>query len=212
MTDDLIARLTADLRPVRHWRLPLLLASLLTAGLVAAILMLGSTLGMRPDVTAAAETPMLWLKFAYALGMAACGIWAIRRLATPDQSGFVALRLAAALVAGLLVAGSLALALGEPDRRETMLFGQSALVCPFIIMALSAPILFSALIWLRGTAPSKPALAGASAGLVAGSLGALVYVMHCTEDTIPFVAAWYSLGIVMAVLAGSLAGHRLLRW
>ena len=146
MTDDLIARLTADLRPVRHWRLPLLLASLLTAGLVAAILMLGSTLGMRPDVTAAAETPMLWLKFAYALGMAACGIWAIRRLATPDQSGFVALRLAAALVAGLLVAGSLALALGEPDRRETMLFGQSALVCPFIIMALSAPILFSALI------------------------------------------------------------------
>jgi hypothetical protein len=77
---------------------------------------------------------------------------------------------------------------------------------------LSAPILFAALIALRHGAPTRPALTGAVAGLMAGGLGAAIYAAHCIEDSSFFLATWYTLAIVGVTLVGALVGQRALRW
>jgi hypothetical protein len=43
-------------------------------------------------------------------------------------------------------------------------------------------------------------------------VGALGYSVACTEESIAFVATWYSLGILLTGLAGAALGPRVLRW
>ncbi|MFO1333443.1 MAG: NrsF family protein, partial [Rubrivivax sp.] len=54
--------------------------------------------------------------------------------------------------------------------------------------------------------------AGFAAGLLAGAIGALAYALACTEMAMSFVAAWYTLGILMVGALGALLGPRVLRW
>jgi hypothetical protein len=55
-------------------------------------------------------------------------------------------------------------------------------------------------------------LAGAVSGLAAGGAGSFVYAVHCTESAAPFVALWYTLGVLAAGFAGFLLGPRVLHW
>jgi hypothetical protein len=98
------------------------------------------------------------------------------------------------------------------DGLRHLVMGDSAMVCPGLIAAVAAPV-FVTLFWaVRGLAPTRLRLAGALSGLTAGGLGALIYCLHCPESGAPFVAIWYSLGILAPCLAGALLGPRLLRW
>jgi hypothetical protein len=93
-----------------------------------------------------------------------------------------------------------------------LLMGRTWLVCPWLIVLLAVPV-FAGTFWgLRGFAPTRPGLAGFAAGLFAGAVSASIYALHCNEGGAPFVALWYSLGIVIVGLAGALAGRLLLRW
>jgi len=65
---------------------------------------------------------------------------------------------------------------------------------------------------LKGAAPTRPAWAGAGAGLLAGTLGTLVYALHCPEMAAPFLAVWYLLGMAIPTAVGAALGPRLLRW
>jgi hypothetical protein len=86
------------------------------------------------------------------------------------------------------------------------------MVCPWYIAATSGPLLI-ALIWaVRGLAPTRLRLTGALVGLTAGGFGALVYCLHCPEVGAPFLAIWYSIGILIPCAIGALVGPRLLRW
>jgi hypothetical protein len=96
--------------------------------------------------------------------------------------------------------------------RLKMVFAPNWQSCPLMIAALSMPALIAALLALSGTAPTRLALAGGAAGLLAGALGALAYALHCTESALPFVALWYSLGMVIPAAAGALLAAALLRW
>ena len=81
-----------------------------------------------------------------------------------------------------------------------------------IILALSLPALI-AMIWaLRGLAPTRLHLTGLAAGLLAGAVGAAAYALSCEEQSIAFIAAWYSLGIALSGALGGALGGRLLRW
>jgi hypothetical protein len=92
------------------------------------------------------------------------------------------------------------------------MLGGSWEVCSASIAALSVPLL-AALLWmLRGMAPTRPALVGASAGLMAGAMASLVYSLHCIETAYAFVAVWYVAGIAVMTGVGALLGSRLLRW
>src|SRR5258705_13737506 len=64
---------------------------------------------------------------------------------------------------------------------------------------------------VRRAAPTNLARTGAVAGLVAGGISALAYALHCTDDSLPFVAVWYGGTIVACTLAGARLGPRLLR-
>ena len=86
--------------------------------------------------------------------------------------------------------------------------------CAFLMLTviLSIGPLACILLALRQGAPTEPGRAGAVAGLVSGGIAAALYASHCTDDSPLFVATWYSLAIGVVVLAGYIAGSRLLRW
>jgi hypothetical protein len=212
MTDDLIAHLAADLRPVRRTAMirRLWLVALL-ALVVSAVLML-LWLGPRPDMAEAVGTPIFWIKSAYTLGLALLGLWAVERLSRPAESGKAPLITAVLLLAAVVAAAVVDYAVMPATSRETMLMGSSAQECPFYIMALSVPFLVTNVMLMRRLAPTNLTGAGTAAGLMAGALGAWVYSFHCTEPGLPFLASWYSLGIAAITALGAALGRFLLRW
>jgi hypothetical protein len=65
---------------------------------------------------------------------------------------------------------------------------------------------------VRSLAPTRPRWAGAASGFTAGSIGALVYSLHCPELTAPFLGIWYLLGMLIPTAIGGWLAPRLLRW
>jgi hypothetical protein len=65
---------------------------------------------------------------------------------------------------------------------------------------------------LRHGAPTRPAFAGAVAGLAAGGLAATLYAAHCTDDSPLFVATWYTIAIAVLAGLGALGGRLFARW
>lgn len=93
-----------------------------------------------------------------------------------------------------------------------LVLGATWRTCPFNIAALATPALLALLWALRGAAPTRPAWAGAVAGLLAGALAVLAYALHCPEMAAPFVAVWCVVGMAIPTALGALLGPRLLRW
>jgi hypothetical protein len=179
---------------------------------VASGLLMLIGLGPRPDLPQAAAPPMFWVKAGYAFVLAAIGLWAAARAARPASAAERCLLWLLAPLAAAAILAALQLATAPPPMRGPLVMGGSATICPWLIVLLSiAP--FGGLVWaMRGLAPTRLTLAGAAAGLAAGSAGAFVYAMHCTESGAPFLALWYTLGVVIVGLAGAGLGSRLLRW
>ena len=65
---------------------------------------------------------------------------------------------------------------------------------------------------LRYGAPTRPVLAGAAAGLLAGGLAATFYAAHCFDDSPLFVAVWYTIAIAVLTILGAIAGRLFIRW
>ncbi|HEY4199298.1 MAG TPA: DUF1109 domain-containing protein [Devosiaceae bacterium] len=212
MTDNLIDALVEDMRPVKRGaiigRLMLALALALP---ISAVIML-ALLGLRPDMPVAVTTPIFWIKSGYTLVLAAFGGLAVFYLARPGLSGRRALLAALAAFAVVALCSAFELAAAPAEIRQALIMGSSALVCPLYIIGLSLPFLLSNLLLLRRLAPTNLALAGLAAGLFAGAAGAWVYSFHCTEETLPFLAIWYSGGIALVGLLGTLMGKWTLRW
>jgi hypothetical protein len=93
-----------------------------------------------------------------------------------------------------------------------MVVGDQWLEC-LLSIPIIAIVPFATIIWaMRRTAPTDLERAGALAGLLAGGASAIGYALHCTDDSLPFVALWYGGTIALCALAGALLGPRLLRW
>jgi hypothetical protein len=154
----------------------------------------------------------LAVKLAYVVGVLLAAAWFADRVSRPGAPW----QRAAAGVAGAVLAMSVLAAvvwIMAPDTdRVDLLLGRSWASCPWRVTALSAPALVALLWALRGLAPTRPRLAGFAAGLLAGSLGALGYALHCPELSPVFVLVWYSLGILVPAAGGALMGPWLLRW
>ena len=98
------------------------------------------------------------------------------------------------------------------DQMQSALLGSTWDKCPWRILALSVPGLLAVLFVMRDFAPTRPALAGAGAGLFVGGVAATVYGLHCGETSAAFTLIWYTGGIAASALLGALAGWRILRW
>jgi hypothetical protein len=188
----------------------LLLATLAGAAL-ALPLMLG-LLGLNPRLATASQTPMFWVKLAFVVTTAAAAIALLHRLARPGvpiQRNAIVLAMPFAAI-WLLAAG--ALIASAATERLPLLLGSTWSACPLNIAMLSAPALVLMLWALRSLAPTRLRLAGGAAGLLAGSVGATVYTLHCPEMAAPFIGVWYVLGMVIPAALGAALGRRMLRW
>ncbi len=210
-TDRPIRTLAADNemheRPVGN---VLLVALLLAVPVSAAIFLAG--LGMRNDFMTAMGNPFFDLKFAVTIALAGAAIAISLHLSRPEASlgrwGWLL-----AIPVGLLGIGMM----GEmmmPQRApwSERLMGSNSRLCLVAIPLLSLPLLAAALMALRSGAPSRPAVAGAFAGLLSAGLAATLYASHCTDDSPMFVATWYMIAIAFVAAIGALAGSRVLRF
>lgn len=212
MTDELIARLSADLRPVpprsmerRLW-LALAIGALITIPYAWLLLDLWMD---RPFVPLLGDA-MFWVKFGYTLAFGCFGLAAVPALSRPD--GRARWPLVGAGVVMLLALGFGAARWMQNDWAMPDLVGHTAMVCPWLITLTGLPVLASLLLAMRSFAPRSPAMAGFAAGLLAGGFGAWAYAFFCGESAMMFVAVWYSLGIVVTALLGALLGRFALRW
>ena len=210
-TDQLIKTLAADnTHRARSVSFVLLLA--LLAAAPVSIFMFMAELGVRPDVMTAMHNPFFDLKFAVTLALASAAITISLHLARPEASlrGFVWLL---AIPAGLLVAG-ISGEMMMPQRLPMMtrLVGHNSRVCMTAVPLMSLPLLAASLFGLRHGAPTRPAVAGAMAGLLSAGLAATLYASHCTDDSPLFVATWYSIGAALIAALGALIGSRVLRY
>jgi hypothetical protein len=210
-TDQLIRTLAADnSNRARSVGFTLMLA--LLAAAPVSLLMFFAELGVRPDVMVAMRNPFFDLKFAVTLALAISAIAVSLHLSRPEVSlrGFGWLLLAPIGILSVGIGGEMMM----PQRLPMMtrLVGKNSLVCMTAIPAMSLPILVGALIGLRHGAPSRPAVAGAIAGMLSAGLAATLYASHCTDDSPLFVATWYTIATALVAAIGALAGSRLLRF
>lgn len=211
-TDDLIADLSRDVRPVpRHavgWRL--MIGVMLGAVVAAAAVLL--SIGVRPDLWLAMQGHAFWMKWSYTGSLAVIALIVTGQLARPEGGRLRWIWLGAIPVALLAGVGLVELLTTPSDQRMAMWLGHSWMACPWIVLALAVPI-FIGLLWsFRRMAPTRLRAAGAAAGLAAGAFSATVYCLHCPEVSALFVLTWYSLGIVLAAAIGALIGPRVMRW
>lgn len=212
MSDDLIDRLSADLKPVSR-RLPAIwLGAAGLVGIVIAAAIMIPWIGMRPDMAQVHLNPVFWAKFGYTVAFLAIGIWAAIRLSRPGGSIRAPLIAAGTLIAVTGVAGIAQIVMLGPDSMRRLVMGVTALVCPFYVVALSVPAFVGILAVMRLLAPTNLVAGGFAAGLMAGAVGCWVYAFHCGEGGLPFVAIWYSLGILIPGVFGALVGRFALRW
>lgn len=210
-TADLIAALAADnptqVRPISQ-TMGLAVAA---AGLVAAIAFSAAT-DIRPDIATALTDPRFLLK-PLAMGlMALTAVLVVRRLASPEGSvGRLALLLA--IVPAMLLTGvGIELAVIPAEERWTNLVGTGFGQCVGLITLIGCAPLALILWGLKQGAPANPRLAGGMAGVAAAGIAAVLYAVHCPNDSPFYVAAWYSTATLILAGAGAFAGARLLRW
>jgi len=210
-TDELIKVLDADARvsamPMRSvWGI-----ALAGAAVIAAIVFL-RTIGPRPDFAAAAHTGRFLFKFVVTLALLFAAFGLVRTLSVPGQPAARAARWVVA--APLLLAGGVVLELFSVPSVDwsAKLIGTNSLICVTFIPLIGIGPLGVFLMALRHGAPTRPALAGAAAGLLAGGVSATFYAAHCFDDSPLFVATWYTIAIAVLAGLGALGGRLFVRW
>ena len=211
-TDDLIAMLATGAGAVDSGTTRRRFILALGFGGFGALLLMAVLMGVRSDLPRMALEPMFWTKLAYCAALAGAALVLAARMARPGaRATGRALALAVPLLIMWLLAAAALYATADAER-GALVFGTTWQVCPFSIAFLSLPLL-AALLWaFKGMAPTRPALAGATAGFLSGATAALIYSLHCPELGAPFLGIWYPLGMLLPAAAGMILGSRMLRW
>lgn len=210
-TDDLIAMMASDAKPVARFSIPRRLALTGAAAAVVALVILVPWLGLR-DMGQAVSDASYWMKTIYTGALGVGGFLLAERLARPgarSRYGFIV------ALAGILVMAVIAivqLAFLSNEQWPAALLGSTWDKCPWRIGLLALPGLIAVLLAMRRFAPTRPALAGAGAGLFVGGVAATVYGLHCGETSAAFTLIWYTAGVAASMAIGALAGWRILRW
>jgi hypothetical protein len=98
------------------------------------------------------------------------------------------------------------------DTWSATMIGTNSIVCLTYIPLIGIGPLAIFLWTLQYGAPTRPALAGAVAGLLAGGIAATFYAAQCTDDSPLFVATWYTIAITILAILGAVGASRFARW
>jgi hypothetical protein len=210
-TQDLIALLASDTLqphpPARQQLVNPLMVSALVSGVLLVLVF-----GINPKMDQMAVHPAFLTKMLWLGSLMGFSLYGLFRLARPGVTGGhmgIGLGLSMLAMIGL---GWMQYLQADTDARMSHWMGSSWDVCGISITGLSLPVL-GALLWgLRQLAPTRPALTGAVAGVLSGSLAAAIYSLHCPETSFVFYAIWYTAGMIMSTILGAVSGARLLRW
>lgn len=208
-TDELIAALAADTLPRPT------VAQRLKVALPLAFLVCGALFllfwGPRPDLAKALTSVTVLKTIIPVIALGCAGMLAVV-LVHPGQSekpGLVVLAICAGLYA---LALAMTVANGGFSGLGAALATPSLLTCLASIPILALPVL-GGLFWaLSNGAALRPRLAGAAAGLMAGSGAGAIYSLYCDQDAALFVLPAYGFAIASVGVIGALAGPKALRW
>lgn len=211
-TDRLIDALSNNLEPVQSGRLERTLALAIIVGAIAAFCVMLATLGLRADFGDSDHLSFLALKLVFASSLVATCAALLIHLMRPARTPGRRLVLVLVPFVVISVAAFAALAWEPPASWHMLLLGTQWATC-LVCIPLFAAIPFATLTWaIRNGAPTDLRRAGAIVGIVAGALGAAAYAFYCPDDSLPFIAVWYSAAIALCALVGAVLGPRLLRW
>jgi hypothetical protein len=203
MSDELIAALVADLRPIRRLASPRRRAARFGGLACGAVAMAVSLVGLRQDLTARlqqapflGETLLLFVLF----GAATCSALgsSVPGAALRGAGKWVIAALGAWLV---LIAARYTL---EPSARAV----GHGMPCVRRMLVLGSGPACVLLIMLRRAAPLRPGTSGLLAFLSAGSLGVLGTRLLCSKEEPLHVLLWHFMPLVAVAVLGSLCGRR----
>jgi len=211
-TNELIAALSRHVEPADRG---VIRRSVGVALVVATVLALGLTvllLGIRADAMTGSTVGFLVAKVAFAVAIVATASTCLLRLARPGGERNTASFWAIVPFAAAILLAAFSLGSAPSSHWDRMVLGNEWLEC-LLSIPIIAIVPFAVLIWaVRKAAPTNLARTGAFTGLIAGGVSALGYALHCTDDSLPFIAVWYGGTIVLCTVAGAVLGPRLLRW
>lgn len=211
-TEDLITMLATGAGPVEQAAAAQRYAVAIGWGAAGAMLLMLMLLQVRHDLGQALLQPMFWVKVGFVSCLAAGSLFAALRLSRPGaEINWVPVTLALPVL-GIWAIAALTLIEAEPIERSKLFYGDTWKSCPLLIAVLSIPVFAAVLRTMKDLAPTRPQLAGFAAGLLSGSVAAVVYCLHCPEMGAPFVGFWYMLGMLIPAGVGALLGNSVLRW
>jgi hypothetical protein len=211
-TDDLIAMLATNVEPVDAKYVLRTIGAATAAGTLVAMVVMLLAFGFRTDLTTPHAFPYLLLKLTFTIVTVALTAILLTKLARPGGERKVSIAWVVVPFAAIMLLAAAHLASAPSAHWQRMIVGDQWLECllsiPIIAIVPFAAIIFA----VRRMAPTDLRRAGALAGLIAGSVSATAYALHCMDDSIPFVALWYGGTIILCTAAGALLGPRVLRW
>jgi hypothetical protein len=211
-TDELVTALSMSVEPVNRQMVNRNIGIALAVGTVIALAIMLVGFGIRADVTTPRAVMLLLLKLAFTLAIVGVAAVYLLRLARPGGERRISAGLVAIPFVAMMLLAAVSLGRAPSSHWERMVMGDQWLECLLSIPTI-ASVPFAAVIWaVRRAAPTNLVRAGAFSGLVAGGVSAIAYALHCTDDSLPFVALWHGGTIVLCMFAGAILGPRLLRW
>jgi hypothetical protein len=199
-TSELIAVLTANPKPVRRLRPPLVRATgwLLLAGLVLALAAIGH--GMRPDLLLRLRDSDFAIRLVASLSTGVLAAIAAFFVSLPDRSRWWMLAPAPALVVWMSTIGYQCLTHWVAVGPAGMKMGETA-ECFATLVLTSLPLSLAMLAMLRFAAPLRPTnaiLVGSLA--VAGITATALSLFHAVDATVMILA--FNLGVAALFVAG----------
>lgn len=211
-TDELITALSMNVEPVNRRLVNRSVGLALVVATAFTIVTTFIVLGFRTDLTTPRAVVFLFLKLAFAISTVGAAAVYLARLARPGGERKVSSCLAALPFLAILLLAGISLGQAPSSHWDKIVMGDEWLEC-LISIPVIAVVPFAVVIWaVRKAAPTNLVRTGAFSGLVAGGVSAIGYALHCSDDSLPFVALWYGGTIVLCTLAGAILGPRLLHW
>jgi hypothetical protein len=211
-TDELISMLSTNVERVERQQVTRTLGAAILIGGVAAFIAMHLFLGVRTDLPRASAVTHLPLKLVFTAATLVLTSIALIKLARPGGEYRTPVALVALPFGVVMFLAALSLASAPSSHWDKLIIGDNWLEC-LLSIPLIAVLPFAVIVWaVRQAAPTDLVRTGALVGLVAGGVSATAYALHCTDDSLPFVALWYGGTIALCTIAGAMLGPRLLRW